>query len=262
MKTSFYFLVWFLIYPLLGLFHNSFIDQNAFLFALLIVWTLSLVINRAMPQITSYDLVCRIVPVMEDVYTGNVKSFKKRLLKDAWIKTIYAIYFWVTTVVIFLMKVNSSLGDWIGLFIFVYFAITSTSLCVKKIKSYMELKSNPTPEQCREIAEDAYGQNCAAYFDARERAGSYENLLAFPPKHFVLFQWVSIVIAALTALAGLIFITLGIVVLLVVYSFEGRAVASMYFLYGFLAAYFGVKDFISILQYFINKSRRKKAMMK
>ncbi len=41
MKTSFYFVVWILIYPLLGLLHNSFIDNNSFLVALAAVWGLS-----------------------------------------------------------------------------------------------------------------------------------------------------------------------------------------------------------------------------
>lgn len=38
MKTSFYFVLWILIYPILGLFNNSFIDNNAFIVALAIVW--------------------------------------------------------------------------------------------------------------------------------------------------------------------------------------------------------------------------------
>lgn len=37
MKTSFYFVVWILIYPLLGLFHSGFVNQNAFIIALLAV---------------------------------------------------------------------------------------------------------------------------------------------------------------------------------------------------------------------------------
>ena len=37
MKTSFYFVLWILIYPILGLFNNSFIDNSAFIVAFAIV---------------------------------------------------------------------------------------------------------------------------------------------------------------------------------------------------------------------------------
>lgn len=37
MRTSFYFVLWILIYPILGLFNNSFTDNNAFIVALAIM---------------------------------------------------------------------------------------------------------------------------------------------------------------------------------------------------------------------------------
>lgn len=46
MKNSFF--IWIVIYPNLGLFHNSFINENAFMVALAVVWGLSWIINKIM----------------------------------------------------------------------------------------------------------------------------------------------------------------------------------------------------------------------
>lgn len=55
MKTSFYFVLWILIYPILGLFHSSFIDNNSYIVALAIVLGLSWILNRLMPTTLSYE---------------------------------------------------------------------------------------------------------------------------------------------------------------------------------------------------------------
>ncbi len=88
MKTGFYFVLWILIYPILGLLNNSFINNNAFIVALAVVWGLSWLLNRVMPKTLTYEQVTQIAPILEDVYTGNVPSFKKRLSKETTIKRI------------------------------------------------------------------------------------------------------------------------------------------------------------------------------
>ena len=100
MKTSFYFVLWILIYPILGLLNNSFIDNNAFIVALVVVWGLSWLLNRIMPNTMTYEHALNVAPILEDVYTGNVASFSKRLSKEATIELVTAIYFIVTTIVI------------------------------------------------------------------------------------------------------------------------------------------------------------------
>ncbi len=65
-------MLWIAIYPILGLFHNNFVDSNAFLIALVIVWGLSALLNRAMPETLLYERVSERLPVLEDVYNGNV----------------------------------------------------------------------------------------------------------------------------------------------------------------------------------------------
>ena len=100
MKTSFYFVLWILIYPILGLFNNDFITENAFVVAIAVVWGLSWLLNRMMPEILTYERVSQIAPTMENIYTGNVNAFIKRLRTETRIETFTSIYFLVTTVVI------------------------------------------------------------------------------------------------------------------------------------------------------------------
>lgn len=62
--------------------------------------------------------------------------------------------------------------------------------------------------------------------------------------------------AYVTDLLGLLYVILGTVIMLTNNYIEAQTVACMYFLYGPLAAYFGVKDFITILQSFKTKSNQ------
>lgn len=63
MKTSFYFVLWIMIYPILGLFNNSFIDNNAFVVALVAVWGLSWLLNQVMPKTLTYERVTQVASV-------------------------------------------------------------------------------------------------------------------------------------------------------------------------------------------------------
>lgn len=254
MKTSFYFVLWILIYPILGLLNNSFINENSFVVALALVWGLSWLLNRVMPETLTYERVGQIAPILEDVYSGNVTSFKKRLSRETWIETITAIYFCITTVVIALAIFKAGVNDWIALAVFAFFTIGAISRSANLVKAYYSIKTNSTPEQCMEIAEETYKLNYATYYEARQN-DTYETMLPTRPRHFKAYQWFSIIIASIASLLGLLHIILGAVIMLTNYYIEAQAVACMYFLYGSLAAYFGVKDFITILQSFRNKSK-------
>ena len=246
MKTSFYFVLWILIYPILGLFNNSFIDNNAFIVALAIVWGLSWLLNSIMPDTLTYERASQIAPVLEDVYIGNVSAFMKRLSRESNIEMVTAIYFIVTTIVIALAIFNAGVNDWIALAIFGFFTYGAITRSVSLSRAKAGLKSNPTPEKCMEIADDTYKLDYASYYDARKGV-SYADMLPPKPKHFKVFKVFSILISAIALLLGLLYIILGIIIMLTQSSLEAGAVAGMYFLYGSLAAYFGVKDFLSCL---------------
>lgn len=254
MKTSFYFVLWILIYPILGLLNNSFINENSFIVALALVWGLSWLLNRIMPKTLTYERASQIAPILEDIYTGNVISFKKRLSREAWVETITAIYFCITTVVVAFAIFKAGVNDWIALAIFGFFTFGAISRSVSLVKAYSSLKSELTPEQCMEIADESYKLDYSSYYEGRH-GNSYKDMLPPSPRYYKVFQWFSIVIASIASLLGLLYIVLGAVIILTNNYIEAQAVACMYSLYGSLAVYFGVKDFITILQSFRNKSK-------
>lgn len=249
MKTSFYFVLWILIYPILGLFNNDFINNNAFIVALAVVWGLSWLLNRLMPKTLTYERVSQIAPILEDVYTENVASFGKRLTQESTIELVTAIYFVVTTIVIGIAVFIAGINDWIALIIFGFFAFGAIGRTTNLMKAKSSLHENPTGEQCMEIATETYKLDYASYYEQRQEV-SYKEMLPPRPQHFKAFQVFSIIIAVIAALLGLFYITTAIFIILGSSSFEAGAFAGMYFLYGSLATYFGIKDIITILQYF------------
>ena len=108
------------------------------------------------------------------------------------------------------------------------------------------LKSNPTSERCMEIADETYKLDYASYYDARNGV-SYQDMFPPKPKYFKAFNVFSVAISAIASLLGLLYIILGVLIMLSQTTLEAGALAGMYFLYGSLAAYFGVKDFISVI---------------
>lgn len=256
MKTSFYFVIWILIYPLLGLINNSFIDNNSFFVALAVVWGLSWLINRMMPATLTYERASEMAPILENIYTGDVSAFSKRLSRETIISMVTAIYFLVSTFVIGMAVFKYGVNDWFALIVFGFFTFGAISRLVTFNKARVSLKNNPMPEQCIEIADDIYKPDYASYYEAR-RIATYEQMLPPRPRSYKLFQVFSLVVAAVAALLGLIHITLAIIVMVEQSGPANEALAGMYFLYGSLAAYFGINDFISIIQSFRAKTTQR-----
>ena len=127
MKTSFYFVVWIAIYPLLGLLHVSFIEQNALVVALLAVFGLSWLLNRSMPETLAYERVRQAAPVMEEVFTGDIGRFRKRITRQAIAEAFTSIYLLISTLVILLSIVDYGNNDWVGLIIFALITFSAIS---------------------------------------------------------------------------------------------------------------------------------------
>ncbi len=199
--------------------------------------------NRMMPDTLTYERASQIAPILEDVYTGNVSSFKKRLVREANIEIIAALYFIVTTFVMVLAMFKAGEYDWFALIIFGILAYRAISGSIKLSRAKMSLKANPTPERCAEIADDTYDLDYTTYYDARNEA-SYQDVLPPRPKYYMAFKVFSIVFATIALLLGLLFIIASVFIILSQTSLKAGAVAGMDFLYGLLAAYFGVKDFV------------------
>ncbi len=215
--------------------------------AIAVVWGLSWLLNRLLPETLTYERVSQIAPIMENVYTGNVNAFIKRLRTETRIETLTSIYFLVTTGVIAYAVFKVGFNDWIELIVFGFFTLGSISRSLNFSKALTSVKSNPTPEQCAETAEEVYKLDYTPYYEERQ-AHTYEQMLPPCPRYIKAFQIFSIVIAGICSLLGILYIVLAAVFMLESSSIAADALAGMYLLYGSLAAYFGVKDFYSTIR--------------
>lgn len=249
MKTSFYFVLWILVYPVLGSFHNEFIDRNAFIVAFFLVWAVSWFLNRAMPRTLAYERASGTAPVLEEIYQGKVGEFSKRLSRDALTETITAVYFCVTTVVLLIGSLRGGPDSWFALIIFLFFAFGTVSRSVNLVKAYFRLKDNPSREECERIAVSLLRMNYGAYYERRENA-DYEDMFPPRPPYFIVFRVFSLLVALAAAVLGIIYIVSGFLTMISKSSVVIGAMGGMYFLYGSLAAYYGIRDTVSIISSF------------
>lgn len=249
MKTSFYFFLWIIIYPLLGLIHSPWIFQNSFIVALFIVWGMSWILNKNMPDTLRYERVSELTTVLEEVYSGNVRAFMRRLSRMVTVEFVTAIYLGVAFVFVLFSMVRGSADDWIALLIFGFFAFGAISRAVKLNQVFNRVKANPTREECAAAVEETYRVDYGGYYNARVNTTA-EAMLPPRPKHFKGFQIFSLIIAILCALFGLYYLIIAIIMLGENRSAEAISGGLMYFLYGSLAAYFGIKDSASCISYF------------
>ena len=249
MKTSFYFFLWIIIYPLLGLFHNSWIDQNSFIVALFIVWGLSWILNKNMPDTLRYERISDLVTILEEVYTRNVRAFIHRLSRMVIVEFITAIYLGVAFVFVLFSMVRGSADDWIALLVFGFFAFGAISRAVKLNQIFQRIKHNPSAEECATVVSETFRVDYTDYYNHRIHTNA-DSMLPPKPRHFKAFQIFSLIIAIICALLGLYYLIMSIIILAENSSAEAISGGIMYFLYGSLAAYFGLKDTIGSISYF------------
>ena len=249
MKTSFYFFLWIIIYPLLSLFHNQRIYQNSFIVALFVVWGLSWILNKNMPDTLRYERLSDMSAVMEEVYSGHIETFRRRLTRRVTVDFITALYMGVAFVFILFSMVKGSADDWIALLIFGFFAFGAISRAVKLNRVCSRLKSNPTQEECAEAIGEIYQADYSSYHS--ERAfHSAEAMMPPRPPHFKAFQVFSLIIAIICSLFGLFYLVMSIILLAENTGARAISAGIMYFLYGSLASYFGIKDSVDIFNFF------------
>lgn len=254
MKTSFYFFLWIIIYPLLGLINSPWIYQNSFIVALFVVWIISWILNRNMPDTLRYERISEISTIMEEVYSGNIAAFRHRLTRKTTIDFITAIYMGVAFVFILFSMVKGSADDWIALLIFGFFAFGTISSAFKLNQVNHRLKYNPSQEECAKAISEIYRIDFSSYRNARINT-SPEAMIPPPPRHYKAFQIFSLIIAIICGLFGLFYLIMAIIIFAENRSAEAISGGIMYFLYGSLATYFGIKDSVDCMNFFRKRNQ-------
>lgn len=256
MKTSFYFVLWILIYPILEFIDINFINNNSFLVALVTILGTSWLIKRTIPNVITYNRASEIAPILEDVYTENIAAFKKRLSRQTIIEVVTSIYFIVTIAVIIFAMIKTSNSDWFALIVFGFFAFSAISRSFTLMKALNNLKNDFTSEICMNIAKDTYKLDYSSYYEARQTS-TYSEMLPSRPRFYKVFQIASLVIAIICTVLGLLYlreVLFGFICAILDDPKPGFVtLLGMYSLYGSLASYFGIKDIMSCIQHFRSK---------
>lgn len=261
MKTSFYFVLWIVLMTIIEVyFSHRLSDAGAnispFMLTLFAVIGISILLKNIMPKTIAYEDASQKYPILEDVYTMNVTSFRKRLLRDTIIQCAYAAYFIITTIVIILSFIYTNDISLITLAFFGLFSFSTTHVSLKFIKAYYKLKQNPSSQTCLDIAEYTYDLDYTSYYEEHQDR-TYEEVFPPKPRFYSIFRIVSTLFAAGAIIIGIIFMAQCVQDAFFFGLFTPvLIVVSMKFLYGSFALYFGVKDLISSI-YSIKSSRAK-----
>lgn len=242
MKTSFYFIIWIAIYPLLSLIPGAAVQNYSFMVALMVVFGISFLVQRTMMPTLRYEHALTAFGTLELLYYGNVRAIRTRLFHTAAIEFISALYFMVTTLMLFaIMFQNGGTDSIFALVIFVFLSIGALGRAIRFNKAYSAVRQNPTPETCIIQAEQVYRLDYTGYYNAR-LGRPMADLMPPRPRHFGIYLIVSMICAAVCTLAGAIIAVLG---LIGIFFSHHPADSVISLLYGTLALYFGIKDFIT-----------------
>lgn len=265
MRTSFYLVLWIIIYTILRHINNSFIINYAFIEAFVIVWGITWLVNRAISGILSYERAVKTIPILDNIYTANINSFNKELSRKINGNIITTIYFLGISIVAISMFFKTEVYDWIVLIAFALFILVAISRTSCLIKSKSDLNDNCSVEQCKKIAHSVYNLDCAIYCDSSKES-ALTNVLQQSPKSYRIFKYCSMAIATVAIVFGLLILILGpgeiisqpfddnsILTRFSIFNdyLESGGLSCIYILYGSFAVYFGVVDFL-----FYNSSPR------
>lgn len=189
--------------------------------------------------------------MLEDVYTSNVKGFAGKLAVASRIEIVTAIYFAVATAAIIFDFVKN-FDNWLELIIFGLFAYSVFSHSNRLVKASHDLKMNPTPEECMNIADNIFAMDYASYYNRRQTR-TYTEMYLPRPKGMTAFRAISILFALGAAILGIVFIVMSIISMLNYPAFIAGTFGSMMILYGSLAAYYGIRDTVQSVQSFRKK---------
>lgn len=242
MKTSFYFVIWILIYPLLNVMGISGAGDFSLILAIAAVWGLSALLRKAMPHTLFFSHIMSMAPLLEDVYTDNVAAVRKRLRRDMLLQVFTSVYFLAAIAFMIVQLMRYQDFDAIGIVIFVFLAIGSVTRSNTLYKAYQSLTANPTKEQCIAIVDSVYRYGYAAYAQQRGNMSYAELLAHYRPRTYTVYQIVAVVFAVLCSVLGAITLLWAVVLM-------GGSTTSgvMLLLYGSLALYYGITDSISVI---------------
>ena len=162
--------------------------------------------KRFMPKTQEYERAMDSIPMLENLYTNNIKVIYQTIVRNAVFSAILTLYV-VTILVCSLLIVYTGdqliTKDDIWNFAFTLFiAVLAIWKSARDVRKCINLKNNCTQETCRTLIESKYKVSYSNYFFNRCRY-SYEGSLPSKPRHYTIFIAITAAIALLSVDYGL-----------------------------------------------------------
>ena len=245
MKTSFYFVMWICIYPILDLTGVPFLRENSFVVVLLVVM---FVIPHLTKKIFERDIVYsrnkQVIDYFEVIYTNNIAKLKKRLMTNIILNSIVFVYFMSYLIGILLLGVPNALMQYV---VFGVLSLLIGSWIVKNVSQYMNIKDIEEFDEYN-IEYVLTENDLSAYEDYKtQRADvSYEQMLASLGTGGKALKITSIVFAIVCTLLGLVYIYKCLPLLF--FNFNGELLIIAMVVYASMAVYYGINDLIESIR--------------
>lgn len=230
MKTSFYFVLWQLIFILLAFLPIPGLDNYSFIIAIVLVIVISSALNKALSEQLRKEQVSDIARSFEMIYTNDVTGYRKILKRSAILETITFAYLACATLgLFFIPSSNLPFGE---LIIFAIITIGTGYSSFKAIGKYNQAAKADSLGVTEEALED-YNR-----FKEQRQYHLFDEFM--PEKPSKGYRIATIIFAILSILSGLLF--MGISVYGIIVGNSSNLMTMSYLLYGGLALFFGVKD--------------------
>ena len=245
MKTSFYFVMWICIYPILELTGVPFLQENSFFVAFLVVM---FAIPHLTKKIFEKDIVYshnkHVIDYFETIYTNNIAKIKKRLMTNIILNSVVFVYFVSYVIGILLLGIPDALMQYI---IFGVLSLLAGSWIAKNVSQYMKIKD------IEEFDEDNIEyviaeKDLPVYesYKAQRAEMSYEQMLASLGNGGKMLKITSIVFAIVCTFLGLVFVYMWLPLLL--FGFKGELLIIAMVVYASMAVYYGINDLIESIR--------------
>jgi hypothetical protein len=237
MKTSFYFVLWQLVWLLAILLDIPFLNKYGLFFAFIVVFFIGCIIKKLLKNQIEYQQMFEQALIMEMAYNNDYKRYKRQSFLYMLIQTAIFGYMLMTFIALFTVYSDVLLIDYI---LWGILTILSGLSSLWYIKSYMSKR------KVGQIILDHDLQGAYQSYASERAVHSFEEILQPQPKHYQ-------AMCIMNYLFAMFCITIGLLTIIIFYSYRndiilgsGIVQVSMV-IYGLLAVYFGVKDLLDTL---------------
>lgn len=245
MKTSFYFVMWICIYPILELTGVPFLMEHSFFVAFLIVmFAVPYLTNKIFEKDIIYMRNKQAIDYFEAIYTNNVAKLKKRLMTNIILNSVVFVYFVSYVIGILVLGIPDALMQYI---VFGVLSLLAGSWIVKNVSQYMKIKD--IEEFDEDNIEYVLTENDMPIYEsykAQRSVVSYQQMLASLGKGGKSLKITSIVFAIICTLLGIVFVYQWLPMLF--FDFKGELIIMAMVVYASMAVYYGINDLIESIR--------------